>query len=115
MKMRKFYIGILCSILSINIVAQNVYAKEWIINPQFDLAFNFDLGVALVCLDGKCGAVDYTGNIVIPIIYSSKSSKLAVNSVDSILSIHGINFPSTALSSILTKSTLDEIISIINS
>lgn len=74
--MRKFYIGILCSILSVNIVAQNVYAKEWIINPQFDLAFNFDLGVALVCLDGKCGAVDYTGNIVIPIIYSSKSSKL---------------------------------------
>lgn len=44
---------------------------KFLIQPQYDSAFDFSEGLARVCLDSRWGFIDYTGAFVIPPQYAS--------------------------------------------
>ncbi len=43
-----------------------------IIEPIYDFAFNFRLGISVVSLDNKCGAIKYNGEILQEIKFDCK-------------------------------------------
>lgn len=45
-----------------------------IIQPKFDWGYDFREGLAVVCLNNKCGFIDRSGNYVIPPIYDDAGS-----------------------------------------
>ena len=56
--------------------SQNIEENTWIIEPRFTSVQKFVSGVAVVELNRKYGAINYEGNIVVPIVHSLNSSKL---------------------------------------
>ena len=62
----------ICVLLNLCSYAQS----DWIIKPIYDSAQEFKIGIAVVEIGGKYGAIDQYGNVIIPIKYTKKSSKL---------------------------------------
>lgn len=44
---------------------------DFLIEPQFDAACNFDNGLAAVVKDGRCGFINESGNVVIPLKFDN--------------------------------------------